>query len=247
MGRMMKIIRVASFILVLMLTVSFMACGGSSHGGSGDTGATLAGTVDSFTASLTPKKKNIFMVMKELVLSEAVAAASGVTVATDSGSTTTASDGSFTLSIALDDYVVTFSQGSSSAEYLLAGIEANETITLNDVVINGADVSTAHTGDWEGYHTVTDSELGTMTIDITLSAGGNTFSGTIYQGETYEWGLTGTENGSSITGTITVADTECSGDTGTITGTFDGTTLTGSYTKSAGTCAASTGTFTATK
>ncbi len=244
-------VKIISLALSVFLLVSLTACGGGSHGGSTESSATLTGTVDSFTASVVPAKKSLYMVMKELVLSNAYAAVSGVTVSTDSGEVTTGSDGSFSLSIALDDYVVTFSQGSASAEYLLADIVADETITLDDVVINGSDVSTAHTGEWEGYHTVTDSELGTMTIDITLSAGGNTFSGTIYQGETYLWALTGTENGSGISGTITVTDTECTNDTGTITGTFSGTgddtTLTGSFTKSAGTCSASTGTFTATK
>ena len=58
-------IKLGSAILMLMLTVSLMACGGSSHSGSGDTGATLTGTVESFTASLTPKKKSIFMAAKE--------------------------------------------------------------------------------------------------------------------------------------------------------------------------------------
>ena len=211
-----------------LLIFAIPSCGGSSGGGGGGTGATLTGTVASFSASVN-------------------AAVGGVTVSIGSLSTTSGSDGSFTLSnIPTGDQTVVFADGGSSANYALEGVANDETFTLNTVMVDGTQITTEHTGTWEG--TIYSSDIG-MTLPLTMTIGANTnaFTGTANNNMGDVWTLVGTENGTSVSGRATVVEGPCVPDYGDFTGTFADGTLSGTYTSPGGTCNPSDGTWELTK
>jgi hypothetical protein len=244
MEKAMNIFHITKFGAVLITALLISGCGGSSSTTSSttttaDSGTTLTGTVDTFTASLVKEKKSFYVRIKEYLLSKAVAATSDVTVTVGDDSTTTASDGTFTLSnISTGDQTVTFTQGSTSATYLLDDIDESETYTLNDVSIADETVSTANTGVWIGTITMGDGDDDVeYDMTLTISAGGNAFSGTLSVdvdgGESGTF--SGTENGSTIEATYSVTGNSCTL-TGPITGTFSDDTLEGNAPVTTDTC-----------
>lgn len=228
-----------SLLICLMVFGSgfLFGCSGSSSSSSGGSGsATLTGTVNIFTAALETEKKTMFAQIRDFIFSKAYAAVSGVTVSVGGQSDTTDSSGSFTVSnISTGDQTVTFTSGSSSETYSLNDVDSGETFTLNNISVSSGQVTTEHTGTWTGTITFSD---GTETLTMTISANGNSVSGTMTTSERTEVTYTGTENGSSMDGTyIVVSDPDgCAGEEGTFSGTFSGTTFSGSgiTTKAAG-------------
>lgn len=206
--------------------VFIMGCGGSSGGGGGGTGATLTGTVNTFTAALETEKKSFFARIKDFLLPTATAQASGVTVTVGNQSTTTDANGSFTLSdIPEGNNTVTFTQNSASADYSLMGVAEGETFTLNDVNVNGATITTAHTGTWTGTIDLGD---GTYTMTMTIAANGNSLSGTlVVEGVDERGTFSGVENGTNIEASYEVHDPNDCFLNGPLTGTFSGNTLEG--------------------
>ena len=207
-------------------------CGSSSSGGGGggtDSGSTLTGTVDSFTASLSPRKDSFYTRLRNILLRDAYAATSGVTVTVGSKSDTTDSTGAFEISnISTGNQTVTFEHDGDTASYSLQSVTAGETYTLNDTTISGTTVSTANTGTWTGTIEMADGDDEvTYTLTLMIAAGGNSLSGTMTVPELGEKGsFTGTEDGSTITAEYEITGTNCTL-TGPITGTFDGDTLEG--------------------
>ncbi len=238
---------IRTLIAAILLLSSVAACGGSSGGGGGGTGATLTGTVASFTASLDVEKKSFFARLKDLILPQADAAVAGVTVSIGSLSTTSGADGSFTLSdIPTGNQTVVFAEGGSSANYALEGVAENETFTLSTVQVDGTVITTEHTGTWEG--TIYSSDIA-MTLPLTMTIGANTnaFTGQANNNMGDVWDLVGTENGTSVSGRATVVEGPCVGDYGDFTGTFNGDMLSGTYTSPGGVCNPSDGTWELTK
>jgi len=210
----------SSLFLIIALLVS--ACGTPSESNSG---ATLTGSVSTFTVALNTEKKSLFTRMGEFILPKAMAAVEGVTVSVGDLSITTDTMGNFTLNnIDTGDQNVTFTQDSDSATYTLKGVDAGETFTLNNISINGTAVSSEHTGTWTGPITMGDDVTYTMTM--TIAANGNSMSGTLSVVELGEQGtFSGTEDGAKITATYNVSGTCVI--TGPLTGTFSGNTLVG--------------------
>jgi len=236
--------------IAVLAVINLTGCGGASPGGS-NSGTTLRGTVETFTASNNVRRDSFFATVKNFILRSAGAQVSGVTVSIDDGpSDTTNASGEFTLNnIPTGGIEVNFTEGAKSAMYLLNEVGSNETYVLNDINISGSDVNTAHTGTWDG--TLTSTRHGELTMQLTLAASNNTFSGEVYDGSDpdFLWAMEEVnENGTSLSGTFEdTGATSCTGDTGTLEGDFDGATLTGTFTYPAGNCPADSGTFTLTK
>lgn len=234
-------------ILMFGSSAYLLGCGSSSGGASGggsgtDTvdagstsGATLTGTVDSFTAALGTENKTLFARIKDFLLSIAFAQTSDITVTLGDVSATTSSAGGFTITnVPIGDQTVTFTHGSTSAEYLLSDVIADETFTLNDIDVDGTTVATAHTGTWTGTM-IMDTFTGEpqeVDLTLTITAGGNAISGGMFIDEAGfdEVGtFSGIETGTALNArwALTSPDAEGCLLAGPLTGTFDGDTLTG--------------------
>jgi len=222
----MSRITLSGVFLVAALSVSACGSSGSSNGGI-DSGATLQGDVNTFTASLNVEKKSFFVQIKDFLLSSTFAAVSDVTVAVGDQTTTTDAAGDFTLSnIDTGNQTVTFTQGANSATYSLDGVDVGDTFTLNDVNIDGTEVSTELTGTWTGTIDLGDQLYG---LTMVINANGNSLSGTMVVDEDDERGtFSGTENGNVLVD-ASWESTELGGCmlSGPLTGTFSGDTLEG--------------------
>jgi hypothetical protein len=94
-------------------------------------------------------------------------------------------------------------------------------------------VSTAHTGTWVGTGGSDDpGSQGQIALTIVLQANGNVLSGTASIGapDNTTWSLSGIEDGTGVTGSMSVVSTEseCAAG-GDFTGAFDADTLSATF------------------
>jgi hypothetical protein len=148
--------------------------------------------------------------------------------------TETDSTGGFTLSdIPVGDQNVSFAKSGAVGNYLLSGIAMGSSFLLEGVQVAGGAVSTSHTGTWEGTGGSTDpGSQGQVAMTMILSVNGNALTGTASIGppDNTSWSISGTENGTSVAGQMTVESTEspCASG-GNFNGAFEADTLSGTF------------------
>jgi hypothetical protein len=209
-----------SFILLIC-----GACGGDDGGPEdSQTGTVLQGTVTSFQAQVIGSGFGL-------------AWTEGVTVAIGSKSTQTDANGNFTLrEFGIDTQNVIFSRDGGSGIYVLSGIDRGDSFLMDQIQINGGQVSTQHTGTWIGTGGSSDpSSQGQVALTMLISQNGNSLTGTASIGEpdNTSWHISGTENGHSVDdGEMTVTSTNSDCASGVeFSGTFVADTLSGTFTE----------------
>jgi hypothetical protein len=212
-----------SLILPLSLLVCF-GCGGDDNGPQDQqTGTTLQGTVTAFQAQVVSGGF-------ELAWTE------GVTVTIGSQSTQTDVDGDFTLrDFGIGTQNVRFSRDGGFGTYVLTDIERGDTFLMDQVEINGGQVSTQHTGTWVGTGGSTDpSSQGQVALTMIIAQNGNSVTGTASIGapDNTSWNITGTETGHTLSNThltVTSTSSECAAGAELLDATFVGDTLSGTF------------------
>jgi len=206
------------------VTLAFLVCigCGDDNGPEDDqTGTTLQGTVISFQAQIVGGGFGL-------------ASTEGVTVAIGSKSTETDVNGDYLLrDFPVGTQNVLFSRDGGSGTYVLTGIERGGAFLLDQVVVNGGQVSSQHTGTWVGTGGSTDpSSQGQVALTMIIAQNGNALTGTasIASPDNTSWNITGTETGHAVEGTLTVTSTNSScAANGDFEGAFVADTLSGTF------------------
>jgi len=205
----------------LLTLLVWTGCGDDNGPEDEQTGTTLQGTVTVFQAQMV---NGGF----ELAWTE------GVTVAIGSKSAQTDANGDFTLhDFGVGTQNVLFSRDGGVGTYVLTDIERGDAFLLDQVEVNGGQVSTQHTGTWIGTGGSTDpGSQGQVALTMIISQNGNALTGTASIGEpdNTSWNISGTETGHSVDGILTVTSTNslCAAD-GDFEGTFVADTLSGTF------------------
>lgn len=211
----------------LLLPLSLLAlsgCGGDDSGPQEEqTGTVLQGTVTEFQAQVVPG-------------GFALAATEGVRVAIGSKSTETDANGDFTVrDFAVGTQNVLFSLDAGAASYQLSDIEPGDQFLLDQIQVNGGNVSTQHTGTWVGTGGSTDpGSQGPVALTMIIAQNGNSLTGTASIGapDNTSWNITGTETGHTLNDThltVTSTSSECAAGAELLDATFVGDTLSGSF------------------
>jgi hypothetical protein len=188
------------------------------------TGATLQGTVTVFDASVSavgPGRHRPLLTP-------------GVLVSIGTLETESDTSGAFVLhDIPLGDQVVSFSKEGAVGNYTLSGIVRGATFNLDQIQYRSGEVSTAHTGTWVGTGGSTGpGGQGQIALTMILAANGNSLTGTASIGspDNTIWSISGTENGTSVDGELTVVSTNSACAAGAdFTGVFSDDTLSGTF------------------
>jgi hypothetical protein len=204
------------------LSIFFLAVATGLWAGCGDDGA---GPEEEQTGA---------MLMGQVISVGASNQTGGIDVSMGTKSTTTSGNGSFTLNhIPLGDHGVTFSGSGVTGTYTLSGVEAGSSFNLQDIQLNVGQVSTKHTGTWVGTAGSDDpGSQGQIAFTLVIQANGNalTGEGSVEPPDNSVWSMSGTENGTAVTGEMTLVSSNSSCATGgTFTGTFSADTLNGSF------------------
>ncbi len=222
-----------SALVILCSLLLLYGCGDDGTGTDEEqTGATLQGTVTVFDATSSAV----------LFAGMGSAQVPGVRVSIGTKETETDANGDFVIrDIPLGDRVVSFSQedavgfsqSTAAGTYFLTGIVAGATFTLDQVQVNGALVSTAHTGTWVGTGGSTDpGSQGQIALTMILEENGNSLTGTASVGspDNSVWSVSGKETGTAVDGELTVVSSNSSCASGvSFEGTFSADTLSGTF------------------